>query len=104
MEDGGWRMEDGGWRMEEGGWRMEEERKSPAEGAAIGRREIIMGLDGMSRVAEPGNDPFGGGHSAAAVMSSAFFCRNEKLEEDTQQEILSHLKARLLTRPIYAPL
>jgi hypothetical protein len=83
---------------------MADEEKSPAEAAAIGRREIIMRLDGMSRVADPGNDPFVGGHNAAAVISSAFFCRNEKLEEDTQREILSLIKARLLTKPIYAPL
>jgi hypothetical protein len=55
-------------------------------------------------VADPGNNPFVGGHKAAAVMSSAFFCRNEKLEEETQKEILSFIKARLLTSPIYAPL
>jgi hypothetical protein len=83
---------------------MADEQKSPAEDTAIGRREIIMGLDGMSRVADPGNDPFVSGHNAAAVISSAFFCRNEKLEEDTQKEILSLIKARLLTSPIYAPL
>jgi hypothetical protein len=82
---------------------MADERPASAEAAAIGRREIIMGLDGMSRVADPGNNPFVNGHNAAAVMSSVFFCRNEKLEEDTQQEILSHVKARLLTKPIYAP-
>ncbi|HVC96145.1 MAG TPA: hypothetical protein VND64_20855 [Pirellulales bacterium] len=57
-----------------------DEQKLAAESAVIGRREIIMGLDGMSRVAEPGGNPFAGGHSAAAVMSSAFFCRNENLE------------------------
>src|ERR1700731_3833275 len=32
---------------------MADEQKSPAEGTTIGRREIIMGLDGMSRVATP---------------------------------------------------
>jgi hypothetical protein len=82
---------------------MADEQKLSAEAAVIGRREIIMGLDGMSRVADPGGNPFAGGHNAAAVMSSAFFCRNEKLDEETQKEILSHIKARLLTRPIYAP-
>lgn len=73
------------------------------EESPIGRREIVQGLDGMSRVAEAGNNSFTGGHNAAAVISSAFFCRNEKLTEATQQEILSLIEARLLTSPIYVP-
>jgi hypothetical protein len=68
--------------------------------APIGPREIIKGLDGMSRVAEKG-DAFGLGHNAAAVISSAFFCREQKLEADIQREILAYLDARLLKSPIY---
>ena len=66
----------------------------------IGPREIVKGLDGMSRVAEKGN-VFGLGHNAAAVISSAFFCREQKLDADTQKEILAYLDARLLKNPIY---
>src|SRR5205807_5521525 len=51
------------------------DEKEPPADASIGRREIVKGLDGMSRVADRGNDPFTGGHNAAAVMASAFFCR-----------------------------
>src|SRR5262249_45368796 len=35
-----------------------DEKKPPVESAPIGRRELVKGLDGMSRVADPGNDPF----------------------------------------------
>ena len=72
-----------------------------AEVTPIGPREIVKGLDGMSRVAETGNT-FGLGHNAAAVISSAFFCREQKLDADTQKEILAFLDARLLKNPIYA--
>src|SRR6185437_3298340 len=72
-----------------------------AEDTPIGPREMIKGLDGMSRVAETGNT-FGLGHNAAAVISSAFFCREQKLDADTQKEILAYLDARLLKNPIYA--
>ncbi len=68
----------------------------------IGPREIVKGLDGMSRVADQGRNPFGDGHNAAAVISSAFFCREQKLDGDIQKEILVHLEGRLLTSPIYA--
>src|SRR5689334_17995496 len=67
----------------------------------IGKREIVKGLDGMSRVAEQGN-VFGLGHNAAAVISSAFFCREQRLGPDTQKEILAFLDAGLLKSPIYA--
>ena len=80
-----------------------DEKKSPAEANTIGQRELLKGLDGMSRVAEGGNDPFFGGHNAAAVMASAFFCREQKLDERTQKEIRSLIEARLLTSRIYAP-
>src|SRR5262245_57034063 len=80
-----------------------DEKKSPAEASAIGRRELLKGLDGMSRVAEKGHDPFFAGHNAAAVLASAFFCREEKLDEPTQKEILSFVESKLLTSPIYAP-
>lgn len=73
-----------------------------SDDATVGRREIVKGLDGMSRVADEGNDPFVGGHNAAAVISSAFFCREQKLGEVTQKEILSLIEARLLANPIYA--
>jgi hypothetical protein len=68
----------------------------------IGRREIVKGLDGMSRVSDPGNNPFSGGHNAAAVISSAFFCREQKLGEDVQKEMLAVMEARLLKNSIYA--
>src|SRR5438105_3816031 len=80
-----------------------DEKRSPAEANTISRRELLKGLDGMSRVAEKGNDPFFGGHNAAAVMAAAFFAREEKLDERTQKEIRSLIEARLLTSPIYAP-
>lgn len=67
----------------------------------IGPREIVKGLDGMSRVADKGNT-FGLGHNAAAVISSAFFCREQKLDADTQKEVLAYLDARLLKNAIYA--
>jgi hypothetical protein len=79
------------------------EKQTPAEAAPIGRRELVTGLDGMSRVGEPGNDPFTGGHTAAAVMSAAFFCREQKIGADTQKEILSLVESRLLKNRIYAP-
>jgi len=79
------------------------DEKQPAESAPIGRRELVKGLDGMSRVADRGNDPFTGGHTAAAVMASAFFCREQKVDADTQKEILSLVEGRLLKSPIYAP-
>jgi hypothetical protein len=72
-----------------------------AEVAPIGPREIVRGLDGMSRVAEAGNT-FGLGHNAAAVISSAFFCREQRLDVDTQRELRAFLDARLLKNPIYA--
>jgi hypothetical protein len=75
--------------------------ENPAEDTPIGPREIVRGLDGMSRVAETGNT-FGLGHNAAAVISSAFFCREQKLDASTQKEILVYLGARLLKNPIYA--
>jgi hypothetical protein len=81
------------------------DRRAAADGempdAPIGRREIVKGLDGMSRVAETGNT-FGLGHNAAAVISSAFFCREQKLDADTQKEILAFLDGGLLKSPIYA--
>jgi hypothetical protein len=75
--------------------------EKPAEDTPIGPREIVKGLDGMSRVADTGST-FAGGHNAAAVISSAFFCREQKLDADTQKEILAYLDARLLKSPIYA--
>ena len=75
--------------------------EKPTEDTPIGPREIVKGLDGMSRVAEKGNT-FGLGHNAAAVISSAFFCREQKLDADTQKEILDFLDTRLLKNPIYA--
>ena len=74
--------------------------EKPAEDTPIGPREIIKGLDGMSRVADKGNT-FVGGHNAAAVISSAFFCREQKLDADIQKEIMAYLEARLLKNSIY---
>jgi hypothetical protein len=67
----------------------------------IGPREIVKGLDGMSRVADKGGT-FGLGHNAAAVIASAFFCREQGLGADTQKEMLAYLDARLLKNSIYA--
>ena len=36
------------------------------------------------------------------MISSAFFCREQKLDADTQREILAFLDARLLKNSIYA--
>jgi hypothetical protein len=80
------------------------ERLAPAANAAnIGRREIVKGLDGMSRVGDEGTDFFSDGHGAAAVISSAFFCRENNLDAGTQDAILSLLEARFLINPIYTP-
>lgn len=78
-------------------------RAQPAPRSTVGRGVLLKGLDGMSRVADPGSDPFTHGHMAAAVMSSSFFCRQEKLDEATQKELLALVEGRLLTAPIYAP-
>src|SRR5262245_32694077 len=75
----------------------------PVSATSIGRAEILMGLDGMSRVAEEGNDPFADGHRAAAVLSSAFFCRENELDEETQAAISALMRARLLGNPLFAP-
>jgi hypothetical protein len=75
--------------------------EKPAEDTPIGKRDVITGLDGMSRVTEKGS-VFGLGHNAAAVISSAFFCREQKLDTDTQKEIRAYLDARLLKNSIYA--
>jgi hypothetical protein len=75
--------------------------EKPTEDSPIGRREIIKGLDGMSRVADEGN-AFAGGHNAAAVISSAFFCHEQRLNAETQREILAYLDDRLLKNSIYA--
>src|SRR5205807_5477234 len=56
---------------------------------------------GMGRVVDEG-DAFAGGRNAAAVISSAFFCREQELDADTQEELLAYLDARLLKNPIYA--
>src|SRR5258707_15876136 len=80
------------------------DRRAAADGgktdAPIGPREIVRGLDGMSRIADKGN-VFGLGHNAAAVISSAFFCRDQKLDADIQKEIMAYLEARLLKNSIY---
>jgi hypothetical protein len=75
--------------------------EKPAADTPLGPREIIKGLDGMSRVADKRNT-FAGGHNAAAVISSVFFCREQKLDAGTQKEVLAYLDARLFKNPIYA--
>ena len=45
----------------------------------LGERELLVGLDGMSRAAIEGRNAFADGHSAAAVMASAFFAREQNL-------------------------
>ena len=80
-----------------------DEKELSEEDAIIGRHELVKGLDGMSRVADKGQNTFSGGHNAAAVMASAFFCREQRLDEGTQKALLSLVEARLLTSPIYEP-
>jgi hypothetical protein len=78
------------------------DEKDPWEEATtIGRRELVKRLDGLSQVAEGAHHPFVGGHNAAAVTASAFFCREQKLDEGTQKAILSLVETRLLTSTIY---
>ena len=79
-----------------------DEKKSPGEFTVVGRGELLKGLDGMSHVADEGNDPFGNGHNAAAVMSAAFFCREQKIDRETQKAILAVMEKQLLTSRIYA--
>jgi len=77
--------------------------RDPAPQAArIGRGEIVMGLDGLSRVAEGEWDPFSDGHVAAAVIASAFFTRENELEAATQTSLLAFVEVRLLSRRIFA--
>jgi len=94
-----------------GGW-LDGLFPGPAEGgnqerapgaAVLGTRELIKGLDGMSRAADPNRNPFSDGHNAAAVLASVFFSREQKLDEPIQRQVLSLLEARLLTSPIYEP-
>jgi hypothetical protein len=40
---------------------------------------------------------------AAAVISSAFFCREERIDDETRKELLSLVETRLLTKPIFEP-
>ena len=84
--------------------RAEADEKTPAaEPETPGGSDLLLGLDGMSRVTDPGNHPFLDGHRAAAVMASVFFCREQKLDEPTQVEIRKIVKARLLKSAIYQP-
>jgi hypothetical protein len=79
------------------------DEKMPMAEAAVGRREILKGLDGMSRAAESGSNSFVNAHIAAAVISSAFFCREHELDNETRTELLSMVETRLLTKPIFEP-
>jgi len=79
-----------------------DEKKPSDVPSVIGRAEILKGLDGMSRVADEGNNPFVNGHSAAAVMSAAFYCQEQQLDGDTQKALLRVMEKRLLTSRIYA--
>lgn len=81
-------------------WAWADEKKPTAE---VGRKEILKGLDGMSRAADPGSPSFVNGHMAAAVISSAFFCREEKLDDETRKEVLTLVKTRMLTKPLFEP-
>jgi hypothetical protein len=77
--------------------------RPPAEANLVGRPDVVRGLDGMSRAADPGSNPFGTGHCAAAVISAAFFCQEQRLGAEAQRGIRAVLDARLLTNPIFAP-
>jgi hypothetical protein len=74
-----------------------------AGASAIGQRELLQGLDGMSRAADDGRDPFVEGHGAAAVLAAVFFCQENRLDTATQEAILRLLQARLLGSSLYAP-
>jgi hypothetical protein len=78
-----------------------DEKKPAVEAAAVGRREIFKGLDGMSRAADPGSYSFVNAHMAAAVISSVFFCREQDLDDETRKELLSLVETRLLMKPIF---
>lgn len=80
-----------------------DEKQPVAEDGAVWRREILKGLDGMSRAADVGSYSFVNAHLAAAVISSAFFCREQQLDDETRKELLSVVEARLLTKPIFEP-
>src|SRR5262245_57409798 len=74
----------------------------PAEApSVIGRALMLKGLDGMSRVADPGHDPFADGHNAAAVLSAPFYCKEQRLDSGVQQALLTVMEKRLLTNRIY---
>lgn len=80
------------------------DEKAPVTGPETpGRSDLLLGLDGMSRVTDAGNHPFLDGHRAAAVMASVFFCREQKLDEPTQKEIRKIVQSRLLKSAIYQP-
>jgi hypothetical protein len=74
------------------------ENENEAAGV-LGRRALLKGLDGMSRVAEKGN-VFGGGHNAAGVMAAAFFCREQIRDEGTRRVILGYVDTHLLSKPM----
>jgi hypothetical protein len=80
-----------------------DEQPPAADAEMTGQNAILRGLDGMSRAADPGSPSFTNGHLAAAVISSAFFCREQKLDDETQKELLSLVETRMLTKPLFAP-
>jgi hypothetical protein len=71
--------------------------------AASARELLLMGLDGLSRVADDGRDPFTEGHGAAAVLAADFFPRENRLDATTRAAILSLVQARLLRGGLFAP-
>jgi hypothetical protein len=81
----------------------DEKKPTSVEADPIGRRLILKGLDGMSRAADPGSSSFVNAHMAAAVISSVFFCREQKLDDETRKELWSLVETRLLTKPIFEP-
>lgn len=73
-----------------------QEPKPAAERTQSSKARLVLGLDAMSRCAESGANPFVDGHKAAAVISSAFFAREQALDEPTQAEMQALVEKRLV--------
>ncbi len=77
------------------------EEEKPPVADIIGTQMILKGLDGMSRSTAKGKNPFVDGHNAAAVMASAFFCREQHVPDEAQRELLAFMEKGLLRNRIY---
>lgn len=84
-----------------GALRAEGDKEKAKVPTIIGERELLKGLDGMSRSVAKGKNPFVDGHNAAAVIASSFFCQEQKIGEEAQRELLAFMEKRLLRSRIY---